>query len=140
MIEHSCKEGFSIFCLDGRNMTSLDGVFEEFGDSLKFPDYYGRNSAALEECLTDLSWIQSAGYVIVVANACLLLRDEPPSELTWLMALLDRVCKEWCHPISVGEEWDRPAVPFHVVFLSEPNGGATFPLQVASLPELLFND
>ena len=124
---------FEIRCLNGRNMGTLAGVFEEFGKSLDFPDYYGRNSAALEECLNDLSWLPAQGYLLVVTHSSLLLKNEPPSELTWLLALLERVCEEWSRPVRLGEEWDRPAVPFHVVFQDEPLG-KTPTLQIASLP------
>ena len=133
-IEHTCEgSGFTIRCVDGRNMTTLDGVFEEFGKSLDFPGYYGRNSAALEECLNDLSWLSAHGYVLVITNPPLLLANEPPSELTWLMTLLERVSEEWSRPVGLGEEWDRPAVPFHVVFLEESSGNTALPPQIASL-------
>lgn len=140
-VEHACEgRGFVIRCLDGRKMTVLDGVFEEFGKSLEFPDYYGRNSAALEECLNDLSWLSAPGYVLLITDSYSLLVSEPPSELTWLLTLLKKVCEEWSRPISIGEEWDRPAVPFHVVFLGESSEKTPFPPQIASLPELNMND
>ena len=140
-IEHTCEgRGFTIRCLDGQRMTTLDGVFEEFSKSLGFPDYYGRNSAALEECLIDLSWLSAPGYVLVITNSASLLASEPESELTWLLTLLERVCEEWSRPVSLGEEWDRPAVPFHVVFQGEPNEKTALPPQINSLPGLTINE
>lgn len=135
-IKAFCNDNsLAIRSLDGRNMTTLNGVLEEFGKSLNFPGYYGCNSAALEECLNDLSWLSASGYVILITNSSLILANETPAELTWLMTLLERVCQEWSRPVSLGEEWDRPAVPFHVVFLDESNGKAAFPPQIASLPK-----
>ena len=135
-VQASCKsEGFVVRRLDGQNMTTLDGVFDEFGKIMGVPDYYGRNSAALEECLNDLSWLSAPGYLLVVANPSLLLGKEPPSELSWLLTLLKRVCQEWSRPVCLGEEWDRPAIPFHVVFCCESSGKTTLSSQIASLPK-----
>ncbi len=103
-IQHPGEVGdFAIRCLDGRKMISLAGVFEEFGKSLDFPDYYGGNSAALEECLNDLTWLPALGSAEVITNSSFLLANEPPSELTWLMMLLERVCEEWGRPVTLGE-------------------------------------
>ena len=109
-------------------------MVHRLGSTADFPNYYGQNSAALEECLSDLSWLSSSGYVLVIINSAKLLAKEPPSELTWLMTLLEEVCEEWSHPVSLGEEWDRPAIPFHVVFLDELSGSNALSPQIASLP------
>lgn len=139
-MEHSCDaSGIAIRCLNGQDMTNLAGVFETFGRALDFPDYYGRNSAALDECLSDLSWLPAPGYVLLVAKSSSLLAHEPASEMTWLLTLLERICEEWSRPISLGEEWDRPAVPFHVVFQAESNKVTALSPQISSLPELTFN-
>lgn len=42
--------------LDGRSLTDKDGLLAALGWALEFPDYYGANWDALEECLTDMSW------------------------------------------------------------------------------------
>ena len=41
-------------------------VFEAFARALAFPDWFGRNWDALEDCLTDLSWRQAAGHVVIL--------------------------------------------------------------------------
>ncbi len=41
-------------------------VFEAFARALAFPDWFGRNWDALEDCLTDLSWREAAGHVVIV--------------------------------------------------------------------------
>lgn len=42
--------------LDGRVLRDKDGLLAALGWALEFPDYYGVNWDALEECLTDMSW------------------------------------------------------------------------------------
>ena len=133
------SRGFVIRSLDGRAMTTVEGMLKEFGKALSFPDYYGRNSAALEECLNDLSWLSAPGYVLVVANSSALLSGEPESEMTWLLKLLERVCEEWSRSVSLGEEWDRPEVPFHVVFQAEADEMTALPRQIGLLSSLTLN-
>lgn len=50
--------------LDGRRCPDKDSLLEAIGHALHFPDYYGMNWDALEECLFDLSWW--TGPVIVL--------------------------------------------------------------------------
>lgn len=40
-------------------------LFDAIGEALQFPDWFGRNWDALEDCLTDLSWCQADGHVFV---------------------------------------------------------------------------
>ena len=42
--------------LDGRVLEGKAGLLEALGWALEFPDYYGANWDALEECLLDMSW------------------------------------------------------------------------------------
>jgi RNAse (barnase) inhibitor barstar len=42
--------------LDGSTLTDKDSLLEALGWALEFPDYFGANWDALEECLTDMSW------------------------------------------------------------------------------------
>lgn len=37
----------------------------EIGSLLKFPDYYGENWNAFEECINDLSWIKEKNVVLI---------------------------------------------------------------------------
>lgn len=42
--------------LDGRQLGDKANLLAALGQVLHFPDYYGGNWDALEECLVDLSW------------------------------------------------------------------------------------
>jgi RNAse (barnase) inhibitor barstar len=44
-------------------------LLENIAEALAFPEWFGRNWDALEDCLTDLSWNQAAGYVLIFENA-----------------------------------------------------------------------
>ena len=41
-------------------------AFDAFAKALQFPDWFGHNWDALEDCLTDLSWRQADGYVVLL--------------------------------------------------------------------------
>src|SRR5215510_9162043 len=37
--------------------------------ALRFPDWFGGNWDALEDCLTDLSWLKADGHVLLIEGA-----------------------------------------------------------------------
>lgn len=65
--------------LSGRRMTDLGGVYDEASAALQFPEYFGRNLDAFDECLRDLDLPESPGgaVVIVVTEAESMLTDAP---------------------------------------------------------------
>lgn len=121
--------------VNGRNMTTLAGVFEEFSKALEFPDYFGHNSAAFDECMVDLSWLTADSYAVVITNSDDLLTSEP-SELSWLIDSLCRICEEWAQPIADGEAWDRLAKPFHVILHYESDRHGALQRIITDMPKL----
>jgi RNAse (barnase) inhibitor barstar len=112
---------FGLECrvLDGRKMNDADSLFTEFAAALSFPDYFGRNWEALDECLADLSWVPAMGYVLLITDSSEVLVG---SSREWeiLVDTLVRVAEEWAEPVDLGEPWDRPKVPFHTIFHDRP--------------------
>lgn len=51
--------------LDGRLLQDKTTLLAELGRVLDFPDYYGANWDALEECLADLSWHDGALRLLI---------------------------------------------------------------------------
>jgi hypothetical protein len=45
--------------------------------ALDFPEWYGQNLDALKDCLTDFSWCEAAGYVLIIARAEILHAEDP---------------------------------------------------------------
>lgn len=58
------KAGFAFVHVEGRNIARKDQLLKHFATALRFPEDFGHNWDALEECLTDLEWIDAKGYVI----------------------------------------------------------------------------
>lgn len=59
--------------------------------ALRFPDYFGGNWDALDECIRDLSWLPSGDVVLIHRD--LPLRDDRASLSTYLSILKDAVEK-----------------------------------------------
>jgi RNAse (barnase) inhibitor barstar len=65
------------------------GVFESMARALDFPEWFGGNWDALEDCLADLSWRADAGRVLVLSNS------PKGSELGALIDVLDSAAQYW---------------------------------------------
>ena len=78
-------------------------ALEAIARAMAFPDWFGANWDALEDCLTDLSWRKADGHVIVIAGAS----DLPQDELGILVDVLDA---------SAGF-WEARGKPFFAVML-----------------------
>lgn len=106
----------------GQKMRTVDGMMSECGAALQFFEGFGENWPALEECLCYLDeWLPGDGYVLVVSAAEQLLADDLKAELRTFLCLLHRVGKWWAEPITDNGRYNRPARPFHVIFVVKPD-------------------
>jgi hypothetical protein len=106
--------GYVVAELDCSRMLNVGQLFDAFAETARFPDYFGRNWPAFDECLADLEWLPGSGYVFVLRNGHMLL-DEEPVERVAFWRIIAKVAAEWSDPVNLGEWWDRAGVPFHVV-------------------------
>ncbi len=97
-------------------MRTQDELLAEFHLVLSFPDYFGGNWNALEDCLGDLAWWPGHAYVLVLTDASEVLVAEPSAELSLLLRILRSVASRWAEPEDLPDGSQRPATPFHVVF------------------------
>ncbi len=97
--------GFVVKRIEGRRCATKGALLSEFARALEFPSYFGQNWDAFEECLTDLSWMSAAGYLIVVTNAEQILRGHEEDYATFIDIVR-----------AAGLEWAATrAIPFRVV-------------------------
>jgi len=75
------------------------------GRSLSFPSWYGRNWDALEDCLTDLSWIEGEGLVVEVEGYNVYAKADPDG-----FAILLDIFK------TSAEYWRSEGRPFWAIF------------------------
>lgn len=116
------EAGLTVRSVRGAKMRSTAALMDEVSAALQFPYYFGENWAALDECLADMEWLMpSKGLVLVVRDADLVLCEEEVEELESFVAALRNASDEYAEPVELGEAWDRPAVPFHVVLQVSPD-------------------
>ena len=69
--------------------------------ALGFPDWFGHNWDALEDCLTDLSWRDASAHVLLIEN------PKPGDDLGVLIDILR----------SSAESWAARGKPFFAIFV-----------------------
>lgn len=99
--------GHFVFSVDLQRASNVPGFIKAFQRDLRFPDWFGGNLDALNDCLTDLSWHPAPGYVIVL-TAAERLQATPTS-----FAALNEVLS------SAADHWQARNVPFCVFYLAE---------------------
>ena len=105
--------GFALRVIKGAKCQTTTGLLTECARALDFPDYFGHNWDALEECLADLEWLPAKGYILLITDAANVLPNDEEEYETFLEILRD-----------AGEAWGsgqarmgaRRATPFHVLF------------------------
>lgn len=124
--------GYALRIVQGKNCTTPTGVFEEFARALEFPDYFGHNWDALEECLADLGWLPAKGYVILITEAHFVIPGDD-EEYKTLLEILNDAGEAW----SKGQTADERRAPFHVFFVvSEQNKSKRKHWGLKALPSL----
>jgi len=63
------KCGLKLIRIDLKGVHDKAGLLDAVANGLGFPDWFGGNWDALEDCLTDLSWNQARGYVVVLEHS-----------------------------------------------------------------------
>lgn len=53
--------GFALCIIQGKKCGQVSDLLTEFARALDFPDYFGHNWDALEECLADFDWLPAKG-------------------------------------------------------------------------------
>lgn len=120
LLGRQTASGMVVRTLRGRKMRTAQGVMDEVGAALQFPSYFGENWDALDECLSDLDWmLPVASLVLLLQNSELVLADGNAEELQTFVSILRQAVSTFAEPVELGEVWDRPAIPFHVVLQAD---------------------
>ncbi len=105
---------FQIIHLDGQRCETKQQLFTEYARAFEFPNYFGENWDALEECLSDLEWKPSKGYLTLLHHGERILSKQE-EEYSTFVTILKSIGKEW----SCCQEDSSltPPIPFHTLFL-----------------------
>jgi hypothetical protein len=109
--------GVSVRKLRGERMRTQDDLFHEAVAALQFPNYFGWNKDAFDECISDLEWIPpGSGYVLVITSPEEVLVDATPRDRAWFAESLRNAAERF----AVADHGPPPRGPvaFHVVLAS----------------------
>ena len=93
--------------IDLGGVAEKDAMLDRIAVALRFPDWFGRNWDALEDCLADLSWSTARGHVLLFENA----KGVSSSDRKTLTEILDAAAARW-----------RGERPFFAVFIGDAMG------------------
>lgn len=79
--------------LAGKRLTGKSAMLEAVSRALAFPDWFGFNWDALEDCLTDLSWHE--GAVVLLIEDAATPEDKAPEEWGVLLDILADAARYW---------------------------------------------
>ena len=88
------RGGFACFHIDGKNIQRKEQLLNHVATALHFPKSFGHNWDALEECLTDLEWVDAEGYVLYYDHIDGLLETHP-DQFETLIEILRDVVASW---------------------------------------------
>ena len=109
----SVPDGYQLRVIKGAKCRTTAGLMKEFARALDFPDYFGHNWDALEECLADLEWMPAKGYILLIVDAAQVLPDDEDEYETFLEILSDAGEAWGSGQAGVGAGQVRP---FHALF------------------------
>ena len=65
-LPRAAAAGLDVVSISLAGVASKDALLERFASALAFPDWFGANWDALEECLDDLSWRPDKGHLLLI--------------------------------------------------------------------------
>jgi RNAse (barnase) inhibitor barstar len=99
------KAGLKLVHIDLSGVRDKQHLLDAVAVAFRFPEWFGGNWDALEDCLTDLSWNKAGGYVALFEHAGD-LATIAPHELATAVEIFE----------SVAEYWDEQEIPFWTLF------------------------
>lgn len=112
LVAAAAAKGLCVARIAAAGPADKPALLRAFAAALRFPDWFGGNWDALEDCLTDLSWIRAPGYLILIEGSDRLAQDD--------LGVLREVL------VSAAQFWSGRGTPYFAVFVPGP----------AALPEI----
>lgn len=102
--------------VDLRDARTRDEALDAIGQQLGFPDWFGHNFDALNDCLLDMGWRPAEGYVIILDH-CDGIHARAESDFVTLMHTFQ----------NAAVEWREQGVPFWCLIGMQADGIAWLP-------------
>lgn len=98
----------------GQKCKSVTGLFNEWAAALQFPDYFGENWDAFDECLNDLDWLPADKYILFITNSHFILKRRTKDFKVLIDTLKDAI-QSWTEGRYYDSFPTKPT-PFHIIF------------------------
>jgi RNAse (barnase) inhibitor barstar len=85
---------FNFFYIKGEGIKNKETFLKISGEALGFPDYYGKNWDAFEECIRDFGWCRAEGYLVLYDHFEAFARNAP-GEFKIALAIFRSAIKYW---------------------------------------------
>ncbi len=96
------RDGYYVAEISGDALVSPDALFTALAETFQFPAYFGRNWSAVDECLSDLEWLDARAFVLIVDRA----------DAHGLAAAFGGLIGSW---LFAAQEWSVEGTPFHLI-------------------------
>jgi Barstar (barnase inhibitor) len=94
MIDELSEQGIQVFYLDGKEISTKEAFLSKAAQAMKFPEYFGYNWDAFDECITDLEWFPAQRYALVYDQPDIFAKADP---IGWQIArdILQAAVEYW---------------------------------------------
>lgn len=94
LVEAGSALQFAVLPVDLRTCSDTQAALREIAEVLQFPDWFGENLDAFADCLGDLSWLPSQGYVLIFEHTGDWRAQEPDTFAT-VLDILNEAALRW---------------------------------------------
>jgi hypothetical protein len=91
--------------IEGSAVASKEDLMAALAAALDFPEHFGANWDALDDCLRDLSWLEAKNHALIVSGATVLWKAHPE--------LAGGLVESW---LGAAGRWSDLGIGFHLVF------------------------
>jgi hypothetical protein len=105
-----------IIFLRGALMTNYNAMCSEISAALQFPYYFGFNSAAIVDCLSDLAWMPATSYSLVIYDSMRLFSEESVWEFRGFLSDILEISRRWREGLSGPTVTGQAATRFSLLF------------------------
>ena len=112
------KENYCSKMIRGKKCNTKEKLFDEFAAAFQFPDYFGENWDAFNECINDLDWISAKGYFIFISCFDLFLKSYE-QDLKIFVEVMEAAGKSWTNAENENANWEKLSTPFHIILHAE---------------------
>lgn len=114
LLKYISNENTKCIYIDGKKCYTIDKLFKEFAKKLNFPNYFGYNWSAFDECINDLDWLSANSYILFISNINKVLQFDKDNFKVFMRILKDTM-DEWTNGRNY-DSFPTPPTPFYVVF------------------------